>query len=147
MLFQMAARNLWRAKRRTLITLFTVAFGVWLAVTFTGTGDYTYTNMLDTGARMGFGHVTVEAAGYADAPGVDRPLVGAVAVADALEARADVAKAIPRVVGQAMFASATKSVGRRTPSSPRSPRGRRSRTSTAAASWSARSWPTSSGCA
>jgi len=111
MLFHMAARNLWRAKRRTLITLLTVSFGVWLAVTFTGTGDYGYTNMLNTGARMGFGHVTVEAKGYADAPGLDRPLMGAVTAASALQARPDVAQAIPRVVGQAMFASATKSVG------------------------------------
>lgn len=111
MLFRIAARNLWRAKRRTLITLFTVAFGVWLAVTFTGTGDYTYTNILDTGARLGFGHVTVEAAGYADAPGLDRPLRGAREVAATLQARPDVSRAIPRVVGQAMFATASKSVG------------------------------------
>jgi ABC-type lipoprotein release transport system permease subunit len=111
MLFRMAARNLWRAKRRTLITLFTVAFGVWLGVTFTGTADYSYTNMLNTGARMGFGHVTVEGEGYAEAPGLDRPLLGATSVAAALAARPDVARAIPRVVGQAMFATASKSVG------------------------------------
>lgn len=111
MLLQMASRNLWRAKRRTLITLFTVAFGVWLAVTFTGTGDYAYTRILDTGARQGFGHVTVQAAGYLDAPGIDKPLVGAVPLADELAARPDITRAVPRIAGQAMFSSATKSVG------------------------------------
>lgn len=111
MLLTMASRNLWRAKRRTLITLFTVAFGVWLSVTFTGMGDYSYTNMLDTGARMGFGHVTVQHAGYQDAPGLDRPLLGATQIAEALKARPDITHAIARVGGQAMFASAQKSVG------------------------------------
>ena len=111
MLLRIASRNLWRAKRRTLITLFTVAFGVWLSVTFTGMGDYTYTRMLDTGARMGFGHVTVQASGYQDAPGIDRPLHGAVTLAARVAARADVAHAVPRVAGQAMFATASRSVG------------------------------------
>lgn len=111
MLLKMAGRNLWRAKRRTLITLFTVAFGVWLSVTFTGMGDYTYTRMLDTGARMGFGHVTVQAEGYQDAPGIDRPLRGAFALAEELNRRPDVAHAAPRIAGQAMFATASRSVG------------------------------------
>lgn len=43
-----------------MITAFSIGFGVMLAVTFTGSGDYTYTNMIDTGASMGMGHVTVE---------------------------------------------------------------------------------------
>lgn len=111
MLITMASRNLWRAKRRTLITLFTVAFGVWLSVTFTGMGDYMYTNMLDTGARMGFGHVTVQAKGYQETPGLNRPLLGAIEVAQKLRARPDIDHAVTRIGGQAMFASAQKSVG------------------------------------
>lgn len=111
MLFRMASRNLWRAKRRTLITLFTVAFGVWLSVTFTGMGDYSYTNLLDTGARMGFGHITVQAKGYRDAPGLNRPLLDATEVAEGLRGRDEITQAIARVSGQAMFASAQKSVG------------------------------------
>ncbi|MDQ6977965.1 MAG: ABC transporter permease, partial [Ghiorsea sp.] len=57
---QLAFRNIFRRKRRTFITAFSVAFGVMLSVTFTGTGDYTYTNMIDAGAKMGMGHVTIE---------------------------------------------------------------------------------------
>ena len=34
----MAWRNLWRNRRRTLLTLSSIAFGVMLAVLFTGTG-------------------------------------------------------------------------------------------------------------
>ena len=44
----MAWRGLMRNKRRTAITAFSVAFGVLLSVTFTASGDYAYTNMINT---------------------------------------------------------------------------------------------------
>lgn len=107
----MAWRNLWRRKRRTLITAFTVAFGVLLAVTFTGTGDYIYTNMIDTSARMGFGHITIEPAGYNDSPSLDKRLANTDEIRKRLLNISGVTRATIRIVGQGMFASATKSVG------------------------------------
>ena len=71
-IFLMAWRNLWRRKRRTWITITTIVFGVWLSMTFTGMGDYSYTNMIDTGANLGFGHVTIQPAGYQDEPKVSK---------------------------------------------------------------------------
>ena len=64
----LAWRNLWRHKRRTLITASSIAFGVLLAVTFTGAGDYFYTRMIDAGANMGMGHITIAAPDYNRAP-------------------------------------------------------------------------------
>ena len=71
-IFLMAWRNLWRRKRRTWITITTIVFGVWLSMTFTGLGDYSYTNMIDTGANLGFGHVTIQPAGYQDEPKISK---------------------------------------------------------------------------
>lgn len=71
-IIRMAWRNLWRRKRRTWITVITIVFGVWLSMTFTGMGDYSYTNMIDTGATLGFGHVTVQPQGYQDQPSVTK---------------------------------------------------------------------------
>ena len=68
MLFKLAWRNLWRNKRRTLITVTSVAFGVFLSVTFISVADYSYTQMIDTAAKMGSGHVTVQAKGYQELP-------------------------------------------------------------------------------
>ena len=110
-LSKMAWRNLLRRRRRTFITAGSVGFGFLLAYTFTAMGDYIYTNMIDTSAKMGYGHVTLEPVGYNDSPTLDKRLRNA----DRLRKRAlsvkNVQDAIVRITGQAMFASATKSVG------------------------------------
>ncbi|MDX8405571.1 MAG: FtsX-like permease family protein, partial [Mariprofundus sp.] len=108
---RLAWRNIWRRKRRTLITACSIGFGVLLSVTFTGSGDYTYTNMIDMGASMGMGHVTVEPVGYHLKPTLDKRLTGTAALHQQIMAMPEVAAAAERVTGQAMFASARKSVG------------------------------------
>ncbi|MDH5648247.1 MAG: FtsX-like permease family protein [Gammaproteobacteria bacterium] len=106
-----AWRNLWRRKRRTLITGFSIGFGIMLAVTFTGTGDYGYTNMINAGANMGFGHVTIERQGYNLSPGLDKPVENSEQVRDIVLKIEGVNNAYVRIMGQAMFASANKTVG------------------------------------
>ncbi len=108
---QLAWRNIWRRKRRTMITAFSIAFGVLLSVTFTGSGDYTYTNMIDMGASMGMGHVTVEPVGYHLKPTLDKRLGNTHELRQKITAMPGVADATVRITGQAMFASARKSVG------------------------------------
>ena len=108
---RLAWRNIWRRKRRTLITAFSIGFGVMLAVTFTGSGDYTYTNMIDMGASMGMGHVTVEPVGYHLKPTLDKRLAGADKLHQKIASLDGVGDASVRITGQAMFASARKSVG------------------------------------
>jgi ABC-type lipoprotein release transport system permease subunit len=106
-----AWRNLWRRKRRTLITGISIGFGVMLSVTFTGTGDYGYTNMINTGAIMGLGHVTIEPYGYNQTPSLDKRLRKAKQIRDRVLALPGVNDAIVRITGQAMFASASKTIG------------------------------------
>ena len=108
---KLAWRNLWRRKRRSFITAFSIAFGVLLAVTFTGTGDYAYTNMIDASANMGLGHVTVEPRGYNETPSLDKRLSDAQQIRARLLQLAGVENAYVRILGQAMFASAAKNVG------------------------------------
>jgi len=107
----MAWRNLWRRKRRTFITAFSIGFGVMLTVTFTGTGDYGYTNMINTGAIMGLGHVTIEPRGYNQTPALDKRLLKAEQIREHILTIPGVSDAIVRIMGQAMFASASKTVG------------------------------------
>ncbi len=107
----MAWRGLMRNKRRTAITAFSVAFGVLLSVTFTASGDYAYTNMINTSAVMGLGHLSVEHPEYQDTPTLDKRLLEAEAVQRKALQTPGVNAASVRIMGQAMFASGAKSVG------------------------------------
>ncbi|MDH5326978.1 MAG: FtsX-like permease family protein [Gammaproteobacteria bacterium] len=110
-LSQTAWRNIWRRKRRTLITAFSIGFGVMLAVTFTGTGDYAYTKMIDTGARMGLGHVSIQPPGYQQAPALDKRINGVNKMRQHIMFLSGVNHVDVRIMGQAMFASARKNIG------------------------------------
>jgi len=107
----LAWRNLWRRKRRTYITAFSIGFGVMLAVTFTGTGDYAYTNMINAGADMGMGHVTVQPAGYNQTPSLDKRIKHSDQVQSTIQQLPGINKTLTRIMGQAIFASARKSIG------------------------------------
>ena len=107
----LAWRNLWRHKRRTLITASSIAFGVLLAVTFTGAGDYFHTRMIDAGANMGMGHITIAARDYNRAPSSQKLIQGANTLQSLIASLPEVKSVVARIQGQAMFASARKSVG------------------------------------
>jgi ABC-type lipoprotein release transport system permease subunit len=111
MLVKMAIRNLLRRGRRTVITAITVAFGVLLSFVFTSTADYSYANIIDTSARMGYGHVTVEPVGYHKQPSLKKRLDDTAAIRAKGLTVDGVVAAVTRITGQAMFATATKSVG------------------------------------
>jgi ABC-type lipoprotein release transport system permease subunit len=107
----LAGRNLWLHKRRTLITASSIAFGVLLAVTFTGAGDYFYTRMIDAGANMGMGHITLAAPDYNRAPSSKKYLKQASDLRQKMIQLNEVEAVLARIHGQAMFASARNSVG------------------------------------
>jgi ABC-type lipoprotein release transport system permease subunit len=109
--FRIAWRNLLRNKRRTLITGFSVAFGVLLSVTFTASGDYSYTNMINSSATLGLGHLAIEPPGFNDTPSLARRLAGAGEIRGKVMMLPEVESAYVRIMGQAMFASGAKSVG------------------------------------
>ena len=107
----LAWRNVWRRKRRTLITASSIAFGVFLSATFTGMALYMYGNMIDASASTGYGHITVAAVGYNQTPTLDKRITTADELREKMIQEPGVADAMVRIMGQAMFASATKSIG------------------------------------
>lgn len=110
-LANLAWRNIWRNRRRTGITLVSIAFGVLLATIFTGIGDASYAQMIDQAARLGGGHVVVQHPAQLDAPSLTRTLRGADALREQAIADPAVARAVPRVVGPAMISSSANSTG------------------------------------
>ena len=106
-----AWRNLWRNKRRTLLTLAAISFGLFLAILMTAMQDRSFADMIDSAAKMGGGHVTVQHPEYLDTPTLTRTVVDADQVAKTVEADPLVQRAVPRISGQAMVATAKSSYG------------------------------------
>jgi ABC-type lipoprotein release transport system permease subunit len=107
----MAWRNLWRNRRRTIITLSSLAFGVMLAVVFTGLTDQSLGDAIDLAARMSNGHVTVQQRDYRESPSLERSIVADAALRARLAGDRDVARVAPRISGQLVVATASDSFG------------------------------------
>jgi ABC-type lipoprotein release transport system permease subunit len=107
----LAWRNIWRNRRRTLITLFSIAFGTLLAVLMTGIGDSSYAEMINHAARLGGGHVIVQHQDYLELPSLKKTVRAEPALLDAIRAEPEVRAVVPRVVGGVMLATSTNNVG------------------------------------
>jgi len=110
-LMAMAWRNLWRHRRRTLLTLSSIAFGTMLAWLFTGLGDANWRKMIDLAARLGGGHVTLQHAEYLDSPTLSRTVAAASDLAAVALADSDVSRVVSRISGNLMIASAARNYG------------------------------------
>lgn len=111
MLLRIAWRNLWRNRRRTLITLVSIAFGFLLAVSFTAISDGYYGQLIDSAASMGSGNVTIEPHGYRGKPGAGLVISQAPALAHKVRSITGVNAATLRIMGQGMVATAADSSG------------------------------------
>ena len=110
-LSRMAWRNLWRNRRRTVLTLISIGFGGFLAVMFTALQDRSFSDMIDLAARMGGGHVTLQHPDYLDRPALKRTVTGGDLLRQMAVADQDVQRAVSRVVGPTMLSTATGSYG------------------------------------
>ncbi len=110
-LSKMAWRNLWRNRRRTIVTLSSIAFGILLATLFTGLGDATYANMIDMAARMGGGHVTYQHREYIETPSLKKTVTDVEKKRAVALENPHVERATTRVSGQAMLATAANNIG------------------------------------
>jgi len=107
----LAWRNLWRQRRRTVLTLISIAFGGFLAILMTAMQDRSFADFIDTAARLGSGHVTLQHPEYQDRPTLTRTVTGTDAARAAAAADPDVARAVDRASGQPMVSTATDSFG------------------------------------
>ena len=111
-LLMLAWRNLWRNRRRTIITLSTIALGFAMAVISIGLGDGAHNNMIRNGIRMGEGHLTIQPSGYQESPANYLFLENGIALMDRVSALPDFeGRVLPRIDLQLLVASANNSLG------------------------------------
>jgi ABC-type lipoprotein release transport system permease subunit len=106
-----AWRNLWRQKRRTILTLISIAFGGFLAILMTSMQDRSWADFIDTSARLSGGHVRLQHSDFMDSPSLKNSVTDASAL-KALAMEDDRVEAVvERVFGQVMLSTATDSFG------------------------------------
>lgn len=108
---KLAWRNIWRNRRRTLITLMSIAFGTLFAVLMTGIGDSSYSEMIDQAARLGGGHVIVQHEDYLDRPSLKKTVQLDLESSAALRDDPDIRGFVPRITGGVMLSTSTNNVG------------------------------------
>lgn len=75
MLFwQMAWRNVWRYRRRSLLTVLTIALGLTFNILMRGIGDGFHEQMVDNSVRAGIGHIEIHRSGYQHDPALSKTL-------------------------------------------------------------------------
>lgn len=110
-LSRMAWRNLWRNRRRTVLTLISIGFGGFLAVMFTALQDRSFSDMVDVAARLGGGHVSLQHPEYLERPALKRTVDHGDELRGLAAADREVLRAVSRITGPTMLSTTNGSYG------------------------------------
>ncbi|HVN78905.1 MAG TPA: ABC transporter permease [Terriglobia bacterium] len=112
MLFlSMAWRNVWRNRRRSLLTIAAIALGVAFNVFMRGIGDGFHEQMVDNSVRSNIGHLQIHRTGYQDAPGLNKTIPEPNRVVQAVRDLPGLRGYSTRVIGDGLASTAENSAG------------------------------------
>ena len=111
MLSRLAWRSVWRNKRRTIITVLSIALGLTFALFFITLAEGAYYQMIRDGVRMQAGHITLEHKEYRDAPAVDLYIKNPTELRQRIAALPDVEETKLLILGQGVARSGNGAVG------------------------------------
>ena len=111
LLLTLAWRNLWRHRRRTLITLSSIALGFGMAVFSIGIGDGSHNSMIRNAIKLGQGHLAVQPTDYQEAPANHKFIADGRATQAKLDALNIEGRVSPRISLQVLASTANNSVG------------------------------------
>lgn len=110
-LMLLAWRNIWRHRRRTIITLSSVAIGFSLAVAGIGLQDAGHNSMIRNGIQLGEGHITIQPKEYMATPANYRFISNGKAILQSLDSMNIDGVVAPRIALQVLANTASNSVG------------------------------------
>lgn len=110
-LLKIAWRNIWRNKKRTLITSASVFFALILAILMTGLQKGTYENMIKTSVEDSYGYIQVHKEGYSDDKILLNSLEYTPEIQEYLLANKNVTSLLPRIETFSLSAFGDKTKG------------------------------------
>lgn len=105
----MAWRNIWRNKRRTIITMLSIIVAVFLASVMRSMQEGQYTDMIENTVGTFTGYIQVHANGYWDDKTLDNTFVAADSVYQKIEQQESVQHMVPRLESFALAAGENQS--------------------------------------
>ena len=108
---KLAWRNLWRNRRRTLITLASVLMAVVLAITIRSFQKGVYGNMIGNAVRFSTGYIQVHAKGYWDDQSINNSFEPGTSLENALKKENNISLAVPRLESFALASSGPHTKG------------------------------------
>jgi putative ABC transport system permease protein len=109
--FSMAWRNVWRNRRRSLLTIVAIALGLAFNIFMRGIGDGFHDQMVDNSVRAEIGHIQIHRLGYRDDPGLNKTLPDPERIAQAIHSLPDLRGYSLRVLGSGLASTAENSSG------------------------------------
>jgi putative ABC transport system permease protein len=105
LLLTLSWRNLWRNRKRTLITMSSVMFAVLLAIIFTSMEQGSYERMIDSMVKYSTGYIQIQDVMYNEEPSIDHTLLYNEEVQDILDKHAEeISFYVPRLQNFALVA-------------------------------------------
>ncbi len=111
MFFHLAWRSIWRHKRRTVITITSIAFGLILAVFVISLIDGVYYQMTNDAVRMQAGHITLEHPEYRHAPATDLWIENITKIRAKFHHIPEIENTKPLIIGQGVAKSSHGAIG------------------------------------
>jgi putative ABC transport system permease protein len=109
--FNMAWRNVWRNRRRSLLTVLAISLGLAFNIFMRAIGDGFHEQMVDNSVRSHIGHLEVHRAGYHDNPGINKTLPAPEEVERAIQSLPALRSYSLRVLGDGLASTAENSAG------------------------------------
>ena len=109
--FKIAWRNLWRNRRRTLLTISSVLFAVLLSLFMRSMQLGSYDMMIENSVKSSTGYIQIHKNGYWDDKTIDNTFENTVELEEGVHANPNVTRAIPRLESFALVSSGKQTKG------------------------------------
>ncbi len=111
MLVKLAWRNIWRNKRRSLLTILAVAFAVMLSIAMRGLQIGTYQLNIKNAVELFAGYLQIQKSGYQKTPSLQKSFRPDAELRQRLETLPEIAGYAPRVMGSGLISFRENSLG------------------------------------